>query len=219
MFSPLLLIVFLKLISIDIVVEGAECQKAKFGNVTCNHCGEGTRCNLCTFCTAYCYNGHTHTRTKSDVKGIVYGSVEGPYKIPFLEMFNDIDVLLNIDGISDYDVVDLYKRTSVLTREDCIICNNSPELNSLSIFTDNVHLELEKLIGSLQFKLKAIERTTQTKIMVQNLPDSLKFKVEPMSSILENIKKGKQKDLILNLKSAMIIKCYFSCSDNWLKVC
>ena len=194
---------------------GARCAKSTIGWTYCNPCGEGTRCHSCNWCTGHCVNVHTQgKRTKRDT-----GLVEAPYKIPFLEMFNDIDVLLNIDGISDYDVVDLYKRTSVLTREDCIICNNSPELNSLSIFTDNVHLELEKLIGSLQFKLKAIERTTQTKIMVQNLPDSLKFKVEPMSSILENIKKGKQKDLILNLKSAMIIKCYFSCSDNWLKVC
>ena len=108
-----------------------------------------------------------------------------------MEMFNDIEALLRSDGISDLDVVALYKSISDVTREDCIICNNNPELNELSIFTDEVHVTLKKLVGTLKFKLKAIERTTESKNIVQNLPDSLKIRVEPTSSILENIKKGK----------------------------
>ena len=103
-------------------------------------------------------------------------------------MFNDIEALLTVAGIPDHYVVDLFKEVSVVTSEDCAICNNSPELKSLSIFTEIVHKELQSLVGTIQFKSKAIEKTTETKDLVQNLPDNLKIKVEPNSSILESIK-------------------------------
>ena len=178
---------FLTSIFTDTLVDGAQCQKSSIGRWTCSPCGKGSRCHYCTWCTGYCFNGHSGR----SIGGVEYGSVEAPYKDPFLEMFNDIDALLKSDGISEVDVVDLYKKTSVITREDCIICNNSPELNSLSIYTDKAHVELEKLIGTLHFKPKAIEKTTETKDIVQNLPNSLKIKVEPKSSILESIKNRK----------------------------
>ena len=118
-----------------------------------------------------------------------YGSVEAPYNIPFLEMFNDIDALLKVDGIADRYVVDLYREASVVTKEDCLICNNSPELNNLSSFTERASEELKILVGSLQFKPKAIEKTAETINILNNLPDSLKIKVEPTSNILKSIQK------------------------------
>ena len=187
MIRLLILIFFLVSISTD-CVEGAKCKKASFGWWTCNPCGKGSRCHYCTWCTGYCYNGHG--QAGRNTVGIEYGSVEALYKVPYLEMLNDIGMLLKGGGISDLDVVELYKITSVATREDCTICKNSPELNSLSIFTYKVHLELQKLIGTLQFKQKAIQKTSETKNIVQNLPDSLKIKVEPESSILESVNKG-----------------------------
>ena len=187
MIRSLLLIFFLVSISTG-YVEGAKCKKSSFGRWTCSPCGKGSRCHYCTWCTGYCYNSHGQSGGKP--VGVEYGSVEAPYKLPYLEMLNDLEVLLKGDGISDLDVVELYKITSVATREDCTICNNSPELNSLSIFTDKVHVELKKLIGTLQFKQKAIDKATETKNIVQNLPESLKIKVEPKSSILESVKKG-----------------------------
>ena len=191
---------FLTSIFTDTLVDGAQCQKSSIGRWTCSPCGKGSRCHYCTWCTGYCYNGHGHGQARKNPEGIEYGSAEALYKLPYLEMFNDIVALLKGGGISDLDVVELYKITSVATREDCTICNNSPELNSLSSFTDKVHMELEKLIGTFQFKQKAIEKTTETKNIVQNLPETLKIKVEPKSSILESVKKGRV-DLILRIMS------------------
>ena len=186
MIRALLLLFFLMSISPNFV-DGAQCKKSSFGWWTCSPCGKGTRCNYCSWCTGYCFNGHAGRSSG----GVEYGSEEALYKLPFLEMFNDIEVLLNGDGISDLDVVALYKSISDVTREDCTICNNNPEINDLSIFAEEVHATLKKLVGTLQFKLKAIERTTETKKIVESLPDSLKIRVEPTSSILENIKEGK----------------------------
>ena len=188
MIRPLLIMILLLSISPDFV-EGAQCKKSSFGWWTCSPCGKGTRCNYCSWCTGYCVN--RPTRKKSE------DLVVAPYKLPFMEMFNDIEVLLNNDGLSETDVVALYKTISDVTREDCTTCNNNPELNELSIFTDEVHLTLKKLVGTLQFKLKAIERTSETKNIVQNLPESLKIEVEPTSSILENTKKGTYPKLCL----------------------
>lgn len=184
--SLLMFFLILVAVSRNNIVEGVRCEKSVIGSTYCRPCGKGSRCNSCDWCTGYCFNGQTST-IGHDL-GIEYGSVEAPYKDPLLEMFNDIGALLTVDGISDQYVVDLFKGASVVTKEDCAICNNSPELKSLSIFTEMVHKELQSLAGTIQFKSKAIEKTTETKDLVQNLPDDLKIKVEPNSSILESVK-------------------------------
>ena len=119
------------------VVEGAQCMKS-FGRFSCSPCGKGSRCFWCSWCTGFCFNGQT--RSTRETEGIEYGSVEALYKVPFLDLFNDLEALLRGDVISDLDVVALYKGISVVTREDCTICNNNPELNDLSIFAAQVHV-------------------------------------------------------------------------------
>ena len=101
-------------------------------------------------------------------------------------MFNDMNALLKTEEISDLTVVDLYKEASNLIRDDCTICNNSPDLNNLSNFTGQVYVELKNLIGTHLFKAKAIEKTAETTNLVDQLPESLKIKVEATSSILES---------------------------------
>ena len=101
-----------------------------------------------------------------------YGSVKALYKVPFLDMFNDINALLKAEEISDLTVVDLYKEASDKIREDCTVCNNSPDLNNLSIFTNQVYTELKPLVDKLTFKEKAIEKTTETTNLVEKLPES-----------------------------------------------
>ena len=194
MIRPLLLIFFLvSILGTDNLVEGgAKCMRFLF--FWCLPCGKGSRCISCDWCTGFCFNSMPG-RSPADVE---YGSVEAQYKIPFLDMFIDIEALLKSDGISDRDLVDLYKEISVVTREDCAICNNSPELNILSNFTEKVHEELKNIIGTVQFRPKAIEKTTETKNLVQNLPDSLKIKVEPNSSILKSIPHSSGKNFGVN---------------------
>ena len=201
---------FLTAICIDHIVEGAPCKKSTFGRWTCSPCGRGSRCHSCNWCTGFCYNGQAG---KNNV-GVQYGTVEIEYKIPFLDMFDDINVLLKGDAISELDVVAIYKGASVVTREDCTICNNSPELNNLSIFTDRVHEVLTKLLGTLLFNQKAIEKTTETKSIVQNLPKSLKIRVEPTSSLLESAQKG---TYILSVYSSLQLYLILSPSnfDHW----
>ena len=182
--KSLLIFLFIT-ISLLNVVEGAQCMQS-FGRLSCNPCGKGSRCFWCNWCTGFCFNGQT--RSKRDTEGIEYGSVEALYKFPFLDLFNDLEALLSGDGISDIDVVALYKSVSVVTREDCTICNNSPELNDLSLYAVRVHEKLGRYIGTIEFKPKASNETKKTKTMVQNLPDTLKIKVDPASSILENVK-------------------------------
>ena len=123
----LLLLFLLVEISPNYLVDGAKCVKSSFGWWTCRPCGKGARCHYCTWCTGFCFN----RLSGRSIGGVEYGSVEAPYKVPFLEMFNDIEALLKNDEISEHFVVDLYKEASIVTREDCTVCNNSSELNNL----------------------------------------------------------------------------------------
>ena len=101
-----------------------------------------------------------------------------------------LSFLLNSDppGTTDLDVVEIYKMTSLATREDCELCNNATEIDQLSSSTKTIYEELELLIGKATFMTRAKTRTEETKSMVQNLPSSLKTEVEASSSIV--VKKG-----------------------------
>ena len=183
-------------------VEGASCRKSLIGRWTCSPCGQGTRCHSCSWCTGHCYRGQGQKTRTTEV--IEYGSVEALYKVPFLDMFNDMNALLKTEEISDLTVVDLYKEASNVIREDCTICNNSPDLNNLSIYTDHVYSELKPLIGTQLFKAKAIQKTTETTKRVDKLPDSLKIKVDENSSILvsESIYLRNKRGIYLNIEAA-----------------
>ena len=160
-------------------VEGAQCQKS-FGWLKCSPCGSGTRCIHCNWCTGFCNNS---PRRKRDVDD---GLVEVPYKLPFLEMFDDLSTLLNLAQLDDLDVIDIYKMTSIATRKDCESCNNSTEIDQLSTSTKTIYKELESLIGDSMFMTTAKTRTQETNTMIQNLPSSLKTLVEATSSIVVN---------------------------------
>ena len=159
------------------VSEGARCNES-IGGLSCSPCSKGARCLGCNWCTGFCFNGQ-----KRDTEGTEYGSVEASYKDPYLDLFNELEALLSDDRISERDVVELYKNISDATREDCENCDNSPELNDLSIFAAMVSGLLDRLVGIIFFKWEAMIKTVMAKTMVQNLPDSLTIKVDPESSI------------------------------------
>ena len=178
---PNYLFVFLLLLSFvtEKGVEGAQCQKS-FGWLKCSPCGRRTRCLFCNWCTGFCNNSHRRKRDSNN------GFVEVLYKLPFLEMFDDLSTLINSAQIDDLDVVEIYKMTSIATRDDCERCNNSTEIDQFSISTKTTYEELESLIGKVEFMTTAKTRTQETSTMIQNLPSSLKALVEATSSIVVN---------------------------------
>ena len=179
-----LLLTSLCLLHLPQEVDGAQCRKS-FAGLRCSPCGKGTRCLFCNWCLGFCYQGGAAKNAE-----IEYGSVEAPYKTPLLDLIRDLDTLIKGDFISQSEIVQLYDSISQSTRKDCTICNNQPDLDKLSFFTESVQKELESLIGKEQFKNKALEKTSQTSTMVQNLPSSIKILVESTSSILESFNKG-----------------------------
>ena len=62
----------------------------------------------------------------------MYGEVDVPYKVSFMEMLEDIKTMLENDEISDTDVVEIFKMTSDATKEDSKLCNNSLEIEEIS---------------------------------------------------------------------------------------
>ena len=116
--------------------------------------------------------------------------MEIPYKVPYLEAIRDLKDLIEADGISDFNVVEIFKTMSLITQEDCEICNNSPEIQEISTFTEEVYIELRSLIGSILFKNTALDRTSDTNVMFTNLPESIKARVESASNIVESFNKG-----------------------------
>ena len=124
------------------------------------------------------------------------GTVEIPYKFPYLEAIRDLKDLIEADGISDFNVVEIFRAMSLIIQEDCEICNNSPEIQEISSFTEEVFIELRSLIGSILFKNTALDRTSDTNVMFTNLPESIKARVESTSNIVESFNKGIWKQCI-----------------------
>ena len=122
---------------------------------------------------------------------VEYGTVEVPYKFPFLEMFKDIEAGILADEISQQTVVDLYKVTSLALKEDCEICDDSKEIKKIRDFTITVHKKLKKLIGSDLFKVTALERTIKAQQITDKIPESVKTKVDQTSDIIADIPESK----------------------------
>ena len=171
-------------------VTGAKCQVSKKGWWRCSPCGRGSRCLFCTWCLGFCHKPGKETRNgkQSNAK---YGSVEVPYKFPFIEMFKDIETGILADDISEQAVVELYQATSLALREDCEICFDSEEIKKLRDFTMSVHKKLKKLIGSNLFKDTALERTRKAHQVTDKIPESVKTKVDPNSDIIADIPETK----------------------------
>ena len=117
--------------------------------------------------------------------------MEIPYKVPYLEVIRDLEDLIKAEDISDFNVVDIFRAMSLITQEDCEICNNSPEIQEISTFTEEVYIELRSLIGSILFKNTALYRTSDTNVMFTKLPESIKTRVESTSNIVESFNKGR----------------------------
>ena len=191
------------------------CQE-KFG-IGCSPCGEGTRCHYCEWCVGYCYNGGTDLkdfkgrtrRSVSETGNITYGSQIMSYKVPYLEMFKDVEHGLMEDIFSETDIVEIFKITSVATAQDCAICNNSKEIAEISNFTGTVYVELEEAAatGSWEsFKEIALNRTSDTTEKLEELPDTLEILVSPTSPMMvtrENPATEKHKTGISNVLKAL----------------
>ena len=183
---------FLHLLDQSTVVQGVQC-KISFGGTRCSPCGEGTRCKFCEWCTGYCSPPASDKKSRAEqniTHNITYGSEPAPYKTPFLDIFRDLERLIKGDHISELDVVDIYRIISETTREDCIICNQQPDLDRLSNFTQNISEDLRKIVGEPEFKNTAIEKTVETYSEVDDLPYSIKIMVENSSTILQSVQRG-----------------------------
>ena len=148
---------------------------------------------FCNWCVGLCIKPKEWTNTTeatnrqtNDNSSTTYndGMIEVPYKNSFLEMFKDIENGILADDITELDLVELYRITSLVIEEDCGVCDHSPEIEELRNFTMTVHGILENLIGSDQFRSTAIEVTNSTRVMIEKLPESLKAGVYSSSPVL-----------------------------------
>ena len=178
-------------------VEASLCAQSRMGWWKCSPCGLGTRCLFCNWCLAFCYNcgrdwnkprGRSDSSQSNDsVIEPIYGEVDVPYKVSFMEMLADIRVMLENDEISDTDVVEIFKMTSDATKEDSKLCNNSLEIEEISNMTESFYLQMKNLIGKEEFNAVALNMTIQTNDVFESLPETLLGRVETNSDILSGV--------------------------------
>ena len=178
----------------DQSVNASLCAQSRMGWWKCSPCGFGTRCLFCNWCLAFCYNcdwkkpeGRSDTGQNDSVKEPVYGEVDVPYKVSFMEMLEDIKIMLENDEISDTDVVEIFKMTADATKEDSKLCNNSLEIEEVSNMTQSFHLQLKNLIGKEEFNSVALNMTIQTNAVFESFPETLLGRVETNSAILSGV--------------------------------
>ena len=196
-------------------VKAAQCQKSSMHRWRCAPCGRGTRCIFCQWCLCYCYNKRKHNRSKrsTNTNGTLpdYGNKTVQYKKPFIELFNDLEILVENDKISNIEIVELYKVTSEALSEDCEICNDIPEIEELRNVTRSIHERLEIIMisenittptpvsrkkrspsfvpldsaeGSKIFKDVVLNNTREALNVTNKIPESVKGMIDLNSTIL-----------------------------------
>ena len=187
-------------------VEAAQCHKSSFHRWRCAPCGKGTRCIFCHWCLCYCYHKGKSKRSITNETKPLYGEHEVQYKKPFIELFQELEILVENDEISNIEVVELYKVTSLALSEDCILCDDIPEIEELRDKTRIIHNKLEKIMISENitstrkkrspsfislesdkiFKEAVQEETSEAILVAQKIPETVKGKIERNSTIAES---------------------------------
>ena len=193
-------------------VEAAQCHKSNFHRWRCAPCGRGTRCIFCHWCLCYC---HHHRRSKRSITNVTkppYGEEEVQYKIPLIDLFQELKTLIQNDEISNIEVVELYKATSEALSEDCILCNTTQEIEELRNQTKSIHKKLTQIMlsenitvpGSARkkrspsfislesdeiFKDVALEKTIEATQTAQRIPETVMGKIDYNSTIVESLGK------------------------------
>ena len=180
--------------------KAAECCKSTFARFSCSPCGRGTRCAFCNWCLGYCHN-KKRIQQRTIQNGTEEEDVEVPYKQSFIEMFEDLKSLIIEDEISNIDVVEFYKVTYFILREDCMSCDYSKEMEELRDETISIHRSLKKLMKSetntfeesnrmvrtslvsREFKRIALQNTREVLITTDKIPKNLTAKVDSNSSV------------------------------------
>ena len=195
-------------------VEAAQCHKSNFHRWRCAPCGRGTRCIFCHWCLCYC---HHHRRSKRSITNVTkppYGEEEVQYKLPLIELFQELKTLIQNDEISNIEVVELYKSTSLALSEDCILCNDTREIEELRNQTKSIHEKLTQIMlsenitspGSTRkkrspsfisleseqkFKEVALEDTSEAIKTAEKIPETVIGKIDLNSTIIESLGKNR----------------------------
>ena len=160
------------------------------------------------YCIGFCSG--SGTRNGNNAEEGSTDLVEAPYKFPLQQMINGILNLLHLKMLKCEDVLLKFKEILDQLRTDCDTCDDSSELFALrDEVEDFVFGSLEKSCGCIYEYLRieecsvaipsqgwnqdAIERTTEIVNLVNDLPASLKMKVQANSTILQNIDEGKER--------------------------
>ena len=200
-------VILVFLFSIGQDVQAAQCHKSGIFRWRCAPCGKGTRCIFCLWCSCYCWKGR-RKRSASNVTLPEYGNTTVQYKKPLIEMFEDLEKLIENDQISIVEVVELYKVTSDALSEDCRICNDIPEIHELRNITISVHKKLENIMisenitspGSTRKKRSpsfislesdkvkkiVLESTREALNATHKIPESVLGKIDLNSTIIDN---------------------------------
>ena len=191
-------------------VEAAQCHKSSFHRWRCAPCGKGTRCIFCYWCLCYCYHKGKRKRSITNDTKPIYGEFEVPYKKPFIEFFQELGTLIQDKKISNVEVVELYKATSLALSEDCILCHDTPEIEELRNETKSIHEKLSQIMlsenitspGSTRkkrspsfislesdkkFKEIALEKTSEAIKIAKKIPDTVMGKIDFNSTIVESL--------------------------------
>ena len=187
-------------------VKAAQCHQSSMFKWSCNPCGDGTRCIYCQWCTCYCYG---RKDTKSTWENSTHTTVQ--YKIPIIEMLEDLENLIENDKLSNIEIDQVFKSTTMALSEDCERCDDVPEIEALRNLTHSIHETLSDIMmseenittpastrkkrspsfiplsseESQRFKKVALEKTREATKMADYIPESVVGMIEFDSTILK----------------------------------
>ena len=177
--------VLVPLFSKDQEVNAAQCHKSSMRRWRCAPCGKGTRCVFCQWCLCYCYKGR-HKRSITNGTIPIYGEELVQYKKPVIELFEELESLIQNEEISNVEVVELYNVTSFALSEDCVLCNNTPEIEELRNMTRSIHEQLMLIMMSENITAPVGRRKKRSPSFISL--DSDRFREVALESTGESLK-------------------------------
>lgn len=159
-----------------------ECSSCLFDK----KCGKGAECKMvgCSFCTGICHNSKPNSQNRNSV--IEYGTQKMAYKIPYIEMTQELIKRFKESTIGTSDVIQFFKDVSERCKKDIKQCKDRTELKEFDNLALKKHTQLSDL-SHTKTDMEILKDARDFLNLILTLPEDINISIDRTSSILDGV--------------------------------
>ena len=170
-------------------VEGAKCSATVC--LKSSGCGKGAECGVlnCSWCNGWCHKSKSKLKNRGKREtGPEYGEQKMAYKIPYIEMTQDLIQRIHTKFISPLQVIQFFEDVSERCKRDIDICEDHHELKEFSNLAKTKSRQLRLIpFNSQHYYFYALSYARELLNFIMTLTEDINISIDRTSSIFDGV--------------------------------